>query len=90
MITQGTLLWPYFTFARLIAPYVVEGKAQEYKSEAGAAILALLIVSALVTAFHVRRCSSPGRRVLMENALVIGSIGMVERIWSGAMLGVVR
>jgi len=91
VITQGTLLWPYFTVARLIAPYVVDGKGQEYKPEWGAAILALLLVSLMVTAFNCRGCSSWNRRAWMQNAAFIGLIGVVERIFfSSASLGVVR
>jgi hypothetical protein len=90
VITQGTLLWPYFTFARLIAPYVVNGKAQEYKPEWGVAIFALLLVSLVVTAFYCRRCSSRNRRAWMQNAAFIGVIGVIERIYSGMLIGVVR
>ena len=90
VITQGTLLWPYFSLARLIAPYVVDGKAQEYKPEGAAAILALLLASLVVTAFNCRGCSSWNRRAWMQNAAFISAIGVVERIYSGAAVGVVR
>lgn len=90
MITQGTLLWPYFTFARLIAPYVVDGKGQEYKPQWGAAILVLLLVSTVVAATHIRGRSSRGRRVWMELAVIIGVIGVVERFLTSAPFSVVR
>ena len=90
MITQGTLLWPYFTFARLIAPYVVDGKGQEYKLQWGAAILVLLLVSTVVAATHIRGRSSRGRRVWMELAVIIGVTGVVERFLTSAPLSVVR
>ena len=90
MITQGTLLWPYFTFARLIAPYVVPGKQQEYKPEWAGWILALLVVSLIVTAFNLRSCSSRNRRAWIQNATFIGIVGVFERFYSGAMIGMVH
>ncbi len=89
MITQGTLLWPYFTVARLIAPYVVDGKGQEYKPEWGAAILTLVMVSTFVSVLHVRGRSSRSRRLWVEVAVIIGVIGVVERLMT-PMIGVVR
>lgn len=89
MITQGLLLWPYFTFARLIAPYVVAGKGQEYKPDAAVAILVLLIVSTFVSARHIRGRSSRNRRAWVEVAVIIGAIGLVERLMT-PMVGVVR
>jgi hypothetical protein len=91
VITQGLLLWPYFTFARLIAPYVVDGKGQEYKPDAAMAILVLLIVSLLLSVMQVRRCSTTGRRILTEMVVVIGAIGVVERLYATSfVVSVVR
>lgn len=89
MITQGLLLWPYLTFARLIAPYVVAGKGQEYKPEWQGAILTLVLVSTLVSAIHVRGRSSRRRRMWVEAAVIIGAIGVVER-FTIPVIGVVR
>lgn len=89
MITQGLLLWPYFTFARLIAPYVVAGKGQEYKPDAAGVILMVILVSTLLSAFHLRGRSTPGRRTWVELAILIGAIGVVERLMFPAY-GVVR
>lgn len=80
MITQGTLLWPYFTFARLIAPYVVAGKGQEYKPGWAGVILLVLMVSTVVTVLHVRGRSSRIRRAWVQAAVIIGGIGVVERL----------
>lgn len=84
------MLWPYFTFARLIAPYVVDGKAQEYKPDAAVVILVLLVGSTFVSALHVRGRSTWNRRAWVEIAVVIGAIGVAERLYSGALIGVVR
>lgn len=90
MITQGLLLWPYFTFARLIAPYVVAGKGREYREDWAALILLLVIVSTVVTVFYGRESSSPARRWLVLVALLIGIIGTYERLNSRWLIGVVR
>jgi hypothetical protein len=80
VITQGLLLWPYFTLARLIAPYVVAGKGQEYKPDAAVAILVLLVVSTFVSALHVSDRSSRNRRAWGVVAVIVGAIGLVERL----------
>jgi hypothetical protein len=90
VITQGLLLWPYFTFARLIAPYVSPGKGQEYRDPWGALILLLVCSSTVLTAGHCRGRSSPLRSGLALAALAIGLWGTLERFRSGWVIGVVR
>lgn len=89
VITQGLLLWPYFTCARMIAPYVVDGKGQEYKPDAAVVILVLLVGSTFICALHVRGRSSRSRRAWVEVAVIIGAFGVVERLMIPT-IGVVR
>jgi hypothetical protein len=89
-ITSGLLLWPYFTGARLIAPWVEHGRTREFRGEFVPVIILLLVVT-LVVCFALRPGSStPRRRILNGVAILSLVFGLGEYALFFPTIGMVR
>ena len=89
-ITSGLLLWPYFTGARLIAPWVEQAKTREYRPEF-IPFIDLLLVTAVVLCVTVHFNSSTTlRRFLAGWAIMLLLCGLCEYVLFFPTIGMVR
>jgi hypothetical protein len=88
VITSGIALWPYFTGARLIAPWVDPGRFREYRPEF-VVVIVLLLVTALVLCLIVRSRSSTKERESLAGVAILALIfGLCEYVVFNFLTGI--
>jgi hypothetical protein len=89
-ITAGLLLWPYFTGARLVAPWIDPGRTREFRGEFVPVIILLLAVT-LVVCVALRPGSSSPRRKLLNGVAILALVsGLGEYVLLFPTIGMVR
>jgi cell division protein FtsW (lipid II flippase) len=85
-LTQGLLIWPYFEFARLIAPLIDRRKYSQYAPEYLPLILTIMLMSLLVTMISVRTSSNGFRKWLKIAGIFIGILGPLSAPVQGIVI----
>lgn len=89
-ITIGIALWPYFTGARLVAPWIEHGRTTEYRP-GFVPIIILLMVVTLVLCFALRPGSSTRRRKDLNGVAILSLVfGLCEYVLFFPTIGLVR
>lgn len=89
-ITIGIALWPYFTGARLIAPWVEPGRTNEYRPGFIPVIILLMVVT-LVLCFALRPDSSTAQRKVLNGVAILALVfGLCEYVLFFPTIGMVR
>ena len=89
-ITTGLVLWPYFTGARLIAPWVNHTTTTHYHPGFMLVIDALLVATFILCLALRSRSSTPDRKTLNGMAILSLVFGLFEYLILLSPIGMVR